>query len=134
MKVRNLTHEDYDEILVKWWNDWRWVAPVRDFLPEDGKGGFIVYDEDTPVCAGYMYITNSKAGWCDFVVSNFNYKNKEKRKKALELLIDTINVVLKNVGCVYSYTVLKNKSLINTYEKLGYKKGSINCSEMIKIL
>lgn len=42
MEVRNLIHSDYDEILVKWWKDWRWVAPSRDFLPDDGNGGLIV--------------------------------------------------------------------------------------------
>lgn len=134
MEVRNLIHSDYDEILVKWWKDWRWEPPSRGFLPEDGLGGFIVYDGDVPVCAGYMYITNSRAGWCDFIVSNFNYKDKEKRKEALELLIGTIGVVLKKVGCDYSYTVLQNQSLINIYKGLGYQEGSKGCSEMIKIL
>ncbi len=134
MEVRNLIHSDYDEILVKWWKDWRWVAPSRDFLPDDGNGGLIVYDGDVPVCAGYMYITNSKTGLCEFIVSNFHYKDKEKRKEAISLLIHTIDKVLKNVGCKYSYSVLKNKSLINIYKEVGYQEGSKNCTEMVKIL
>ena len=60
MEVRKLNSEDYDSILVKWWKDWRWTAPPKDFLPNNGEGGFIVYDKGTPVCAGYMYVTNSK--------------------------------------------------------------------------
>lgn len=134
MEVRNLIHSDYDEILVKWWKDWRWVAPSRDFLPDDGNGGLIVYDGDVPVCAGYMYVTNSKTGLCEFIVSNFHYKDKEKRKEAISLLIHTIDKVLKNVGCKYSYSVLKNKSLINIYKEVGYQEGSKNCTEMVKIL
>ena len=134
MEVRNLIHSDYDEILVKWWKDWRWVAPSRDFLPDDGNGGLIVYDGDIPVCAGYMYVTNSKTGLCEFIVSNFHYKDKEKRKEAISLLIHTIDKVLKNVGCKYSYSVLKNKSLINIYKEVGYQEGSKNCTEMVKIL
>jgi len=134
MEVRNLIHSDYDEILVKWWKDWRWVAPSRDFLPDNGNGGLIVYDGDVPVCAGYMYVTNSKTGLCEFIVSNFHYKDKEKRKEAISLLIHTIDKVLKNVGCKYSYSVLKNKSLINIYKEVGYQEGSKNCTEMVKIL
>lgn len=134
MEVRNLIHSDYDEILVKWWKDWRWVAPSRDFLPDNGNGGLIVYDGDIPVCAGYMYVTNSKTGLCEFIVSNFHYKDKEKRKEAISLLIHTIDKVLKNVGCKYSYSVLKNKSLINIYKEVGYQEGSKNCTEMVKIL
>ena len=58
--IRKLNSTDYDEILVKWWNDWGWKAPAREFLPEDGEGGIILFDGDIPVCAGFMYITNSK--------------------------------------------------------------------------
>ena len=48
--VRQLNESDYDDILVKWWNDWAWAAPQRDFLPENGTGGLIVFDGDEPVC------------------------------------------------------------------------------------
>ena len=55
--IRELNETDYDEILVGWWKDWGWKPPQRDFLPNDGKGGIIIYDDETPVCAGFMYIT-----------------------------------------------------------------------------
>ena len=58
--VRELNETDYESILVKWWKDWRWTPPPKDFLPDNAKGGFIVYDKDIPVCAGYIYVTNSK--------------------------------------------------------------------------
>ena len=72
--IRELNETDYESILVGWWKDWRWTPPPKDFLPDGGKGGFIVYDGDIPVCAGYIYITNSKVGWCDWIISNINYK------------------------------------------------------------
>ena len=58
--IKQLQEGDYEKILVNWWNDWGWEPPQKDFLPEDGKGGMIVYDGDTPVCAGFIYVTNSK--------------------------------------------------------------------------
>jgi len=67
--IRPLVAEDYDKTLCQWWFDWRWTPPSRDFLPENGTGGYIVYDEDMPVCAGFMYETNSKAVWCDWIIS-----------------------------------------------------------------
>lgn len=134
MNIRKLNSTDYDDILVQWWKDWRWEPPSRDFLPENGEGGFIVYDGDTPICAGFSYLTNSKAGWCEFVISNFNYKEKDKRKQALYLLINTINEVLRIQGCKYVFTSVKNKQLINTYKELDYIIGSSNCTEMIKKL
>ena len=52
--IRQLQEGDYENILVNWWKDWGWEPPQKDFLPEDGKGGMIIYDGDTPVCAGFI--------------------------------------------------------------------------------
>ena len=78
--VRKLNTTDYDDILVGWWKGWKWTPPTRDFLPENGEGGFIVLDGDTPVCAGFVYITNSKVAWCEFIISNPNYKDHRKKR------------------------------------------------------
>ena len=59
---------------------------------------------------------------------------KKKEKKALVLLVDALNNVCKNGGFVYVYSILKNKSLIETYESQGYIKGDSNFFEMIKKL
>ncbi len=133
-EVRKLNNTDYNLILTKWWKDWRWTPPPIDFLPENGEGGFIVYDKGTPVCAGYIYVTNSKVGWCDWIISNFDYKNKEKRKKALTYLISILTNTLKLSGCKYSYALLKSESLVNHYKENGYTKGDSYNSEMIKKL
>jgi hypothetical protein len=129
--IRVLKDTDYDDILVGWWKDWRWTAPPKDFLP---NLGFIVYDGDTPVCAGYFYTTNSKVSWVDWIISNFNYKDKDKRKEALLLLVETLTNYAKWSGSKYSYALIKNKSLINIYKDLGYIEGDSYTSEMIKVL
>lgn len=129
--IRLLNNTDYEDILTGWWKDWRWTAPPQDFLP---NVGIIVYDGDTPVCAGYIYTTNSKVTWVDWIVSNFNYKNKENRKQALGLLVDTLTNIAKDSGSKYCYALIKNKSLINTYKELGYTEGDLYTSEMIKVL
>ena len=36
--VRVLKENDYDDILVGWWEDWKWIPPVKDFLPLNGFG------------------------------------------------------------------------------------------------
>jgi len=134
MIVRKLNSSDYDDILVGWWKQWRWTPPSKDFLPEDGEGGWIVYDGDIPVCAGFNYITNSKTGWCEFIISNFDYKDKEKRKQALATLIATINKFFEIQGCKYIFTSVKNESLISAYEESGFQRGSNKCLEMVKII
>ena len=57
MDVRYLIDSDY-EILVDWWKDWRWDAPPRDMLPQDGVGGLMVSKDGVDICAGFIYFTN----------------------------------------------------------------------------
>jgi hypothetical protein len=132
--IRELDESDYDNILVAWWKQWGWEPPQRDFLPDNGKGGIIVYDQDTPICAGFMYITNSKVAWVDWIISNKEYTKKPHRKDAIKLLVSTLTGICKNTGSKYVYALIKSRHLIETYEQLGYIKGDRYTSEMIKLL
>ena len=132
--IRPLVATDYDIILLQWWSDWRWTAPSRDFLPDNGTGGYMVYDGETPVCAGFMYETNSKAIWCDWVISNIEYKDRTKRKEALSLLIKTISEQARMLNKKYVYALIKNKPLIIVYKKQGFKEGSSYTHELIKTI
>jgi len=134
LKIRELNDSDYEDILVGWWKDWGWQPPQKDFLPDDGKGGIIVYDDDVPICAGYMYLTISRVGWVDWIISIRYYTKKELRKDAISLLVSRLTDICRLIGCKYIYALIKNESLINTYESLGYIKGDSYTSEMIKVL
>jgi len=132
--IRPLNENDYEDILVKWWNNWGWKPVEKDFLPDDGKGGIIVFDEDEPVCAGFVYTTNSKVAWVDWIVSSDTYRKKPQRKEAITLLVDTLTNICKNTGHKYSYALIKHPSLSGVYEDLGYVKGDEYKGEMIKAL
>ena len=127
-----LQHEDYDNILKGWWKDWGWESPSRDFLPQDGQGGIMVWDGDTPVCAGFLYNTNSKVAWVDWIISNKEYK--ESRKEALSILIQTLTSVAKNLDNKFAYALIKHNGLIGVYEQQGYTTGDSYNKEMIKAL
>jgi hypothetical protein len=132
--VRPLNETDYQGILVGWWKDWGWEPPKKDFLPDEGKGGVIVFDGDTPICAGFLYVTNSKVTWVDWIISNKQYRKKPARSEAIKLVISTLTNISKSLDCKYVYALLKSKNLIETYESFGYVKGDSYTSEMIKIL
>jgi hypothetical protein len=132
--IKPLGETDYEDILVGWWKDWKWTPPLKDFLPSDGKGGVMVLDNDIPVCAGFVYMTNSKVAWVDWIISNREYKKKPQRKEALDLLITTLTNICKDTGNKYCYALIKNKSLIKTYETLGYTSADNYTQEMIKVL
>lgn len=134
LTIRALNDNDYNDILVGWWSSWGWSAPPIDFLPGNGKGGIMVMDGDVPVCAGFMYLTNSKASWIDWIISNKSYTKRDERKAALKLLVDALTESSKAAGCKYAYALIKHKSLVNVYESCGYYKGDTYQSEMLKNL
>jgi hypothetical protein len=134
LNIRPLTYEDYDDTLKAWWADWGWTAPTRDFLPDDGVGGIMVLDEDEPICAGFMYATNSRVSWVEWIISNKQYRKKPQREEAIKLLVSTLTEISKNLGNKYCYALIKHQSLIETYKELGYTKGDEYVGEMIKII
>ena len=70
--IRNLISSDYDDLLCGWWKDWGWEVPIKDFLPEDGTGGMIIYDETKAssgfhieiISSAYFIILSSTSGLC----------------------------------------------------------------------
>ena len=56
LKVRQLMQNPTGITLVDWWSKWpKWVAPAKGFLPDNGTGGLMVYKDNTPIVAGFLY-------------------------------------------------------------------------------
>ena len=120
--------------MKSWWDQWpEWEAPAKDFLPDNGTGGFIVESDNQPVVAGFVYFTNSKAALLEWVVSNPLYK-ESNRKEAIEYLISTCEAVLKEQGFKYVFSIGRNKSLIETHKKLKWSVDSKHSHEIIKVI
>lgn len=132
LNARKLTDKDYS-CLVDWWKWWRWPAIPQNFLPDNGTGGIMIEKENTPIVAGFMYNTNSKAVVVEWIVSNPEYKNKD-RKQAVELLLSTIEAVCKEQGKKYMFSIGRSKHLINTHKKLGWVVDDKPSHEIVKII
>ena len=131
LNIRRLTEKDW-ELLPKWWDGWKnWTAPSRDSLPENGLGGFLVEKENQPIIAGFVYTTNSKGAWIEWIISDPEYR-EDDRQAALELLIHGAENVLKNQGFKYLLFIGKHNNLINTFEKLGWHVDKTPSYELIK--
>ena len=127
--IRRLKESDY-ETLVKWWNWWRWEAPPQDFLPDTG---FIVEKNNIGIVAGFVYMTNSKAALFEWVISNPEYRESD-RKSAIELLIQAVERVLQDQGIKYVFSIGRTRSLIETHKKLGWNVDEKPSHELIKNL
>lgn len=130
LNIRRLTSEDYST-LVKWWDAWpEWQAPPQTFLPDTG---FIVEKNNIGIVAGYVYITNSKAALLEWIISNPEYRESD-RKDAITLLIQAVERVLTDQGVKHVFTIGRNKHLINLHKKLGWMVDKKPSYEIIKNL
>ena len=130
--AKKLTENDYD-LLVEWWKWWRWTPVPRNFLPDNGTGGIMIYKDNIPVVAGFIYFTNSDAAVVEWVISNPEYKESD-RKDAITLLIQAVEHVLAQQGIKHIFTIGRNKHLINVHKKLGWDVDKNPSYEIIKNL
>lgn len=133
LKVRALQEADWDD-LQSWWKWWRWPEVSKETLPLNGLGGLMVYKGDISIATGFLYLSNSKVAWLDWVVSNPKYK-EEDRKEAIELLISSLEEVAKQQDYSIIISITRSKPLIDTHKKLGYtvdEKPSYEISKKIK--
>ena len=129
---RPLKEEDY-ETICKWWKWWRWPVLPKTALPDNGKGGFMVEKNNIPIVSGFLYISNSEMAMLEWVVSNPEYREKD-RKEAIELLINCVELNCSAMGFKHLITLGRNKHLIETHEKLGWHVDKKPSYEIIKNL
>ena len=130
---RKLTEDDWST-LVSWWDKWPdWENPSKNFLPDNGKGGFMVEKNNEPIIAGFIYLTNSEAVLLEWIVSNPDYRDND-RKEAVELLINETESMCKKLGYKYIFTIGRNKHLIETHKKLGWTVDEKHSYEITKNL
>ena len=111
--TRVLNENDWDT-LCKWWDAWpKWVNPPKSFLPDNGTGGLMVEKNNKPIMAGFLYFTNSDVVLLEWIVSDPEYREKD-RKQALELLITAAEGVCKNLDKKYN---VREKINSNNIEK-----------------
>lgn len=130
MQIRYLQDSDYD-ILLNWWTFWRFGIPSKDFLPENGLGGIMISSDDgIPICAGFLYMTNSKVAWLEYIVSNPEYREKDRKLMLTCLIQELTEIAVKN-GYKYVFTTVKHPSLIERYKESGYVVGTVGGTEMV---
>jgi len=129
--IRKLEASDWGT-LVKWWDSWpKWTTPPKDFMPGSGTSGLIVEKDKQAIVAGFLYFTNSDAVLLEWIISNPEYRDKD-RKKAVELLINTAEGVCKQAGKKRMFSIGRNKGLIETHKKLGWSVDTDPSYEIIK--
>ena len=132
MNTRTLTESDY-EILTDWWKAWGWPILVKDMLPDNGTGGIMVENEGENIVAGFLYWSNSKLVWLDWIISNPKV-NRDIRQEAIKKLILTAEHMTKEAGSRYMMSISRSNSLLKTHEQMGWSVDKTPSHEMIKVI
>ena len=123
--IRKIQLEDY-EYINKWWVEQGFNAVSLEVLPMQGLGGLII-EKEKPIAAAYLYLTNSKMGYIDNLISDPKYTSKDRFNIILEL-IAACKEMAKEVGCLDVWAITNSKGIVKRCEKLKYNVSKNNQS------
>lgn len=126
MIARLFTESDYADA-VSWWKHHGWEPVRTEHLP---KTGFIIEDDTTKYCAGWIYLLSDKLAMIEFIVANPDTGLKSKYK-ALVMLVKTLLNAAKAAGFNSVFSTLKNRGLEKIYKKSGFVVTDTNVTHYI---
>jgi len=124
--------QDYEEI-CRWWDAHKWPCIPLDFLPDEGAGGRILLSDGLPIIAVWIYKTNSRLGWMEWMVSNPDAP-REIRRDAPDLIIEDAIKYAKELGLGVLFTSIRVPRLIERLTKAGFQISDSNMTNLTKVL
>jgi|TARA_B110000211_G_scaffold39038_2_gene39950 hypothetical protein len=117
--IRPIIVEDYKK-LTKWWEHYDGIqVPSSDLLPNGGLGGFAAEKDGRLIAAAYIYLTNSAMGYVDFLISDPDYKGRD-RFEIITQLIERCSEYGVEQGCRIVWAMTTYKGVVSRCEKLGH--------------
>jgi|TARA_R100000458_G_scaffold28636_1_gene26098 N-acetylglutamate synthase-like GNAT family acetyltransferase len=123
VNIRKIELKDY-EYIDKWWIEQGYDAISKEILPMQGLGGLIV-EKEKPIAAAYLYLTNSKMGYIDNLISDPKYVSKD-RFDVIANLMAACKKMAEDVGCLDIWAITNNKGILKRCKKLGYNVTKTN--------
>ena len=117
--IRPIEEEDY-VLINSWWKAIDKSPPPRNLLPENGLHGLMACKDDRPIVCTYLYLTNSKFGYCEYMISDTNYKGRDRFDIILKLMNMCIGTGFK-LGCEDFWFITKSKGMLKRCKALGVK-------------
>ena len=131
IKVRQVAMEDY-KYIDSWYEKRGHLKPKMIILPNDGMGGFVVEKEGRLIAVIYLYLTNSKMGYFDFLMSDPDYIEKDRSEIIMSLFqYSTKKAILTGCECVFVTTAVTG--VIDKMKELGVREGLI-CEDEKRII
>jgi len=118
LQIRTLKESDW-ETMQSWWKAWGWPEVTKELMPLEGLGGLMIEKEGVAIASGFLYLTNSKVAWTEWIVSDPEYR-QEDRAEALTMLVSGLEEIAISAGYKIILSVGRNKGLLNIHKELGY--------------
>jgi hypothetical protein len=128
-EVRFYNDSDY-ETICDWWESWGWNPFPKEFLP---KTGVVIEYQGQPICAGFVYKTDSLVAWGENYILNKDCP-KEARSGCIPRLIDEMCEQAIKMGASVLMSSVENKSLIRKLEEKGFQIGDTGMVNLVKAL
>ena len=117
MIIRRYEHSDL-ETLQDWYRQHKLPNLTEAML---SSNGLIVEDEQGPLCAGFVYSTDSATAMIEGVSKNPEAP-RELTDEALEVLIGELTILARELGFSYLFAYSNKRSAINRFEKTGFSR------------
>lgn len=110
--------KNYD-MVVSWWNA-RGFPPVSiEALPTNG---FVAVDAEGPICAGWLYMTDSCLTWLEWIVANPQAK-PIRLAKGLSRMLNHIKLTADTLGYTRVFTSMEHRGLIKFMRRMGFHEA-----------
>ena len=122
INFRSFKEGDY-EICCKWWK-WWWKhhegdPPPRALLPKNERC-FIIEKNNTLVACYFLFIMEPHiVGWTTYLVSNPEYKEKDRRD-LIKLLIQNVEKEAEKYGILQLFTVCGDRHMSDIHDSLDW--------------
>lgn len=116
MRTRDYQDADY-RFVSNWWALHNWPAVPRQYLPKTGV--IVENDSGLPICAGFLYKTDSKLAWVEYIVSD-PLSDTIERGQALDTLINAIIEMAKSMEFEALFTSSVHERLKARYQEHGF--------------
>lgn len=122
--------EDYP-ILAEWWKSYKKWRPVNKLLLPD-IGTAVTWNENL-AAAGFLYTTNSKIAWIEWVVADPSL-DKNTRKNAVIEVLEALTKKAKAAGAAVIYTNIDQnfESYKTTLKENGFMEAERNSMNLWK--
>ncbi len=118
------------ETICSWWKAHKWDAIPLDALSDDG---IVITSDGQPVCACWLYRTNSSICWVEWYVANPTAPRKI-RNICIDKMIEISTSLAQMLGFKSVFSSVKVGRFIKRLEENDFIKSDQEMTNLIRIL